>query len=68
MSKEQRYIVQSEQIRGERRVFYVVDRSGERQLASFSGVPVDGKYSYSEAAAQRRCDKLNGFSSTNHQP
>lgn len=61
-SVKHRYWVQSEQCRGERRVYYVCDREKEDQGPSsrVSGVVY---WSQSRKRAEDKCDKLNGVTS-----
>jgi hypothetical protein len=54
---ERRYMVVSEQIRGERRTYWICDRWEPRERKSW--IEFIGS---SQRAADKRCDELNGIS------
>ncbi len=57
-----RYMVQSEHVRGERRVYYVIDRQAYENRTdrySSSGVACT-RATTDRRTAERQCDKLNG--------
>lgn len=52
-------MVQSELVRGEPRVWYVLDMHQKSFSGPGYGVPVDGTTSIDRRVTQRRCDRLN---------
>jgi len=52
-----RYYVQSEQVRGERRFYWVADSTRKESWSHYPGM-IEGTGTWNRTTAQKRCEKL----------